>query len=60
MNFIKELKGFELIDLKPGESRTVNFVLTNKELGFYTNNGEFIVEPGIFNIMVGTSSADYN
>jgi len=57
---IKELKGFELIDLNPGESKTINFVLTDKELGFYTNTGDFIVEPGIFNVMVGTSSADFS
>jgi beta-glucosidase len=34
----------------------VEFVLTDKELGFYTGEGEFIVEPGEFNVMVGGSS----
>ena len=54
---VKELKGFKKIKLNPGESRTVDFVLTDAELGFFTNTGEFIVEPGDFEIMVGTSSA---
>jgi len=54
---VKELKGFKLISLKPGETKTVTFELTDKELGFYNNNGVFIVEPGTFNVMIGTSSA---
>ncbi len=53
---VKELKGFEKIKLNAGESKTVNFLLTDAELGFYTNTGEFIVEPGDFDLMVGTSS----
>jgi beta-glucosidase len=53
---VKELKGFSKFSLNPGESRKVEFVLTEKELGFYTGEGEFIVEPGEFNVMVGGSS----
>jgi beta-glucosidase len=53
---VKELKGFEKIKINPGESKTVSFLLTDAELGFYTNTGEFIVEPGDFDVMVGTSS----
>ena len=53
---IKELKGFELISLNPKEKKTVNFTLTDKELGFYNNTGEFIVEPGLFEVFVGGSS----
>ena len=55
---VKELKGFSKIMLKAGESKTVTFVLTEKELGFYNENGTFIFEPGEFNIMVGASSRD--
>ena len=55
---IKELKGFEKFSLEPGVSKTVEFTLTDKELGFYNNKGEFIVEPGTFGIMVGTSSTE--
>jgi len=53
---IKELKGFELVNLKKGETKTVTFTLTNKELGFYDNDGNYLVEPGTFKIMVGGSS----
>ncbi|MWB95974.1 beta-glucosidase BglX [Flavobacterium sp. GA093] len=53
---IKELKGFELVNLKKGETKTVKFTLTNKELGFYDNEGKYLVEPGTFKIMVGGNS----
>jgi beta-glucosidase len=53
---VKELKGFEKVKLNAGESKQLTFILTDAELGFYNNAGEFIVEPGEFDIMVGTSS----
>ena len=53
---VKELKGFELINLKKGETKTVTFVLTDKELGFFDNDGNYLVEAGTFKIMVGGSS----
>jgi beta-glucosidase len=53
---VKELKGFELIDLKKGVTKTVTFTLTDKELGFFDNDGNYLVESGIFKIMVGGSS----
>jgi beta-glucosidase len=53
---VKELKGFELINFKKGETKTITFKLTNNELGFFDNNGNYIVEPGKFNIFVGGSS----
>jgi beta-glucosidase len=53
---IKELKGFELVSLKKGETKTVTFTLTEKELGFYDNEGNYLVESGTFKIMVGGSS----
>lgn len=53
---VKELKGFEKIEIHAGESKTVHISLTEKELGFYNSSGEFIVEPGEFDILVGTSS----
>jgi beta-glucosidase len=55
---IKELKGFERIHLQPGESRTVAFEITPESLAFYDINMKFVVEPGEFEIMVGTSSRD--
>ncbi len=53
---VKELKGFELVSLKPNETKEISFTLTNKELGFYNNQGKFVVEPGAFKIFVGGSS----
>lgn len=55
---VKELKGFRKILLQAGESRTVEFTLTAAELGFYDNDGNFIVEPGEFEVMVGTNSRE--
>ena len=53
---VKELKGFEMIELKAGETKTITFTLTDAELGFYNNQNEFVVEPGTFKIMVGGNS----
>jgi beta-glucosidase len=53
---VKELKAFKKFSLDPGQSQTLEFQLTEKELGFYDNEGKFVVEPGKFEIMVGTSS----
>ncbi len=53
---VRELKGFEMVELNPGESRTIEFTLTAKELGFFDNSGEWIIEPGAFEIYVGGSS----
>ncbi|MGH9623515.1 MAG: glycoside hydrolase family 3 N-terminal domain-containing protein [Bryobacteraceae bacterium] len=55
---VKELKGFERVTLKPGETRTVHFKLTPAELGFYNINMDWVVEPGMFDIMVGPNSAE--
>ena len=53
---VKELKGFELVPLKKGETKTITFTLTDKELGFYNNEGQYLVEPGTFKVFVGTAS----
>lgn len=53
---VKELKGFELLELKAGETKTVNFTLTGAELGFYSNTKEWLVEQGDFKVFVGGSS----
>jgi len=55
---VKELKGFERLTLRPGEKRRVEFALTPEHLGFYNPEMRFVVEPGEFKVMVGTSSAD--
>lgn len=53
---IKELKGFKKVLLQPNQTVELEFVLTHQELGFYNNAGEFVVEPGSFDVMIGTSS----
>lgn len=53
---VKELKGFERITLEPGESKSITFEIGPESLAFYDINMEFVVEPGSFDIMVGTSS----
>jgi beta-glucosidase len=53
---VKELKGFQKIELRANESKKVEFVLTDKELGFYNEKGNYMVESGTFEIMVGPNS----
>lgn len=53
---VKELRGIEQVTLNPGEQRTVTFRLSEKDLGFYNKNLEFVTEPGDFELMVGNSS----
>jgi beta-glucosidase len=52
---VKELKGFQKISLQPGEKKTVRFTLTPEELAFYDQSMVRRVEPGTFNVMVGSS-----
>jgi beta-glucosidase len=55
---VRELKGFQRVTLRPGEKRMVEFTLTPALLGFYNREMRFVVEPGEFKVMVGSSSAD--
>ncbi len=56
---MKELKSFGRITLAPGETKTVTFFLNKNAFEFYDEKTEgWIVEPGDFNIMVGSSSDD--
>lgn len=55
---VKELKGFERITLKAGESRKVTFAITPETLKFYNYDLKYVLEPGDFNIMVGPNSRD--
>ena len=54
---IRELKGFERVELAPGQSRTVTFTLRPDDLQFWGEDGAWTVEPGWFTVMVGGSSA---
>jgi beta-glucosidase len=53
---VKELKGFEKIWLSPGEEQTVHFLLTPDDLSMYDRSMKKVIEPGIFRIMIGSSS----
>jgi beta-glucosidase len=55
---VKELKGYQRISLKAGESKTVIFKLDAESLAFYDINMNYCVEPGEFTIMTGSSSDD--
>lgn len=55
---VKELKGFEKITLKAGESKTVTFKVTTDVLKFYNSNLEYVFEPGEFEVMIGGNSRD--
>jgi beta-glucosidase len=55
---VKELKGFQKVLLNPGEKRTVELEITPESLAFYNIDMKYVVEPGEFEIMVGTSSRD--
>jgi len=53
---VKELKGFQKLHIKKGETKTVTFKLTENDLKFYNSNLEFVSEPGMFQVFVGTNS----
>lgn len=54
---VKELKGFELTEIKAGETKTISFTIDQKLISFYTANKKWEAEPGDFKVMVGGSSA---
>ncbi len=55
---VKELKGFQKVFLKKGETRSVEFTLAEKDLRFYNSDLKFVSEPGDFKVFVGTNSAN--
>ncbi|WP_375434810.1 beta-glucosidase BglX [uncultured Hymenobacter sp.] len=55
---VKELKGFQKVMLKKGESRTLTFQLTPDDLKFYNTDLKFVSEPGDFQVFVGGNSRD--
>lgn len=54
---VKELRGFERVTLDPGQRKTVTFMLGPEALRFTDEHMNRVVEPGLFDVMVGTSSA---
>ena len=55
---VKELKGFQKISLKPGESKEVTFTISTEDLKFYNAELQFVAEPGDFQVFIGTNSRD--
>ena len=55
---VKELKGFERVNLRAGETRRVEMILKAKDLGFHNQQSRYVVEDGDFAVTVATSSAD--
>jgi beta-glucosidase len=55
---VKELKGFFKIDLKPGESRMVNFSISQEDLKFYNGDLKYVSEAGDFKVFIGGNSRD--
>ncbi|MBO3799930.1 MAG: glycoside hydrolase family 3 C-terminal domain-containing protein [Candidatus Brockarchaeota archaeon] len=55
---VMELKGFKRVSLKPGEVKEVEFTLFAEQLAFYDEYMRLVVEPGVFEVMIGSSSED--
>ena len=55
---VKELKGFQKIELKAGESKTVEFKISVNDLKFYNSDLKFVAEPGDFKVFIGGNSRD--
>ena len=54
----KELKGFVKVRLAPGEKKTIVFTLFPEQLAFFDQQMRLVVEPGVFDVMIGASSQD--
>lgn len=50
---VRDLKDFQQVELKVGESKTLSFKITEKSIGFYDNEGKWTVEQGDFEVFVG-------
>jgi beta-glucosidase len=55
---VKALKGFARVSLNPGESTVATFKITPEHLSLWNREMKRVVEPGVFKIMAGSSSAD--
>lgn len=55
---VKELKDFRKVKLQPSESITIRFIIDKEKLSFYNDKLQWITEPGDFDLMIGSSSAD--
>ncbi|MNE46463.1 Periplasmic beta-glucosidase precursor [compost metagenome] len=57
---VKELKGFQKVFLKKGESKEISFTINEEMLKFYNFELKHVSEPGDFKVFIGTSSATTN
>ena len=55
---VKELKGFQKVSLKPGESKNITFTISENDLKFYNSDLKFVAEPGDFKVFIGSNSRD--
>ena len=55
---VKELKGFQKIWLKAGESKTISFDISANDLKFYNSDYKYVTEPGDFKVFIGANSRD--
>lgn len=55
---VKELKGFQKVSLKAGESKTITFTISESDLKFYNSDLKFVAEPGDFQVFIGSNSRD--
>lgn len=55
---VKELKGFQKVFLKAGESKVVTFTVSEQDLKFYNNDLKFVAEPGDFTLFIGKNSQE--
>jgi beta-glucosidase len=54
---VRELKDFQRVTLKPGETKTVQFTLSTASLAFHNERGELVNEPGMFHVWIAPDSA---
>ena len=57
---VKQLRGFEKVDLKPGETKTISFPIDVDALKFWNQQMKYDAEPGKFNVFIGVDSARVN
>lgn len=55
---VKELKGFQQVFLKAGESKAVTFAISDQDLRFYSSKLQYVFEPGAFKVYIGSNSHD--
>lgn len=55
---LKQLKDFQKVMLKPGESKVISFTVNKEKLSYFNHDLEWVAEPGNFNLMIGSASDD--